>query len=325
MKQGSLSRIPGVSRIGEKVRGYYSTKRFTWPIYDLLYYFFNKEPKELYRKEQAQITRTSSAQKVIHELKQKGVSVIDFSDLLPAWQFSDLQETAEALIKKPVIQERIKAIECGARPETKSDKFYLVRPLGDVPVVDLRDRFMQISLSHPILSIVCGYFGMFSRLAGVELWYNVPTNGPDVFSQRWHRDSEDRKNVKVFLYLRDVDSATGPFCYIPETHNGGRYKRFFPQTIETSNYPPEGAVEKKFAMVEKKVCVGKAGTLIFADTTGFHKGGHPTARGRLLFTAYYTTNASLPMITRERRYSIVGSHGGKSSPAAEYAIGHVER
>jgi ectoine hydroxylase-related dioxygenase (phytanoyl-CoA dioxygenase family) len=323
----SLSRIPGASSfcsLKNSVRRYYDANRFNWPIYDLFRYSFNREPKQLYRSEGRIMQSISLEQKVARELKQNGLSVVHFSDLLPAHQFSELQELAEALMQKPAIQERIKAIEAGARPGAKSGKFYLVRPMGDRPALDVNDKFLKVCLSDPILRVVCSYFGMFARLVDIELWYNVATDGSDVFSQRWHRDNEDRQIVKIFLYLHDVDHTNGPFCYIPRTHNAGLYKRIFPQTIDRSVYPPDGAVEKKFATIQKRVCVGKAGTLIFADTTGFHRGGHPTAGGRLLFHAYYATNACLPVVTSEKRYSIVRSDHRVVGSAARYAISHVE-
>ena len=263
-------------------------------------------------------------QKVARELKQNGISVVHFNDLLPAYHFSELQKLAEGLVQKAAIQETIKAIEAGARPDAISGKFYLVRPWGNRPVLDVNDKFLKVCLSDPILRIVCCYFGMFSRLVDIGLWYNVVTDGSDVFSQRWHRDNEDRQIVKIFLYLRDVDHTNGPFCYIPKTHNAGPYKRIFPQTIELSMYPPEGAVEKAFATIQKQVCIGKAGTIIFADTTGFHKGGHPKFGGRLLLNAYYATNGSLPVVTSEKRYSIVRSDRRVFDSAAKYAISHVE-
>jgi hypothetical protein len=40
------------------------------------------------------------------------------------------------------------------------------------------------------------------------------------------------------------------------------------------------------------VCTGKKGTIIFADTRGFHKGGEARTRDRLMYNAMYTSPAS---------------------------------
>ena len=38
--------------------------------------------------------------------------------------------------------------------------------------------------------------------------------------------------------------------------------------------------------------VGKKGTIIFADTRGYHKGGEARTKDRLMFTCMYTSPAS---------------------------------
>jgi hypothetical protein len=40
------------------------------------------------------------------------------------------------------------------------------------------------------------------------------------------------------------------------------------------------------------VGTGDAGTIIFADTRGFHKGGEARTRDRLMYTCMYTSQAS---------------------------------
>jgi hypothetical protein len=158
---------------------------------------------------------------------------------------------------------------------------------------------------------------MFCRLAALDLWYNVATDGPDVFSQRWHRDPEDRALIKTFLYIRDVDETNGPFCYIPGTHNVGP----FGQKIGRLNYPKDGVIERKFPLEKRRICIGKAGTLIFCNTTGFHKGGHPTAGARFLLNSVYTTNSSHPLARGVGQFFLNGSRNHFQTPAANYAVG----
>ena len=254
---------------------------------------------------------------VIHELQETGIAVVQLTDIVPHVIFSDIQAWAEAQLQSPETQERITNIEDGGRPRAKGGKYYIVKPLGDVPVVEVEAAVMGASLSEPILRIVCGYLGMFSRLAAVDLWLNVATPGPDEFSQKWHRDPEDRAIIKTFLYLRDVDEANGPFCYVPGTHRPGPIG----QKIGRYNYPDDGVVEKRFPPALRKVCTGKAGTLVFCDTTGFHKGGHPTAGARFVFNAVYTTNGAEPLAKGQRLFHLKGARSSLKSPAARYAVG----
>jgi hypothetical protein len=189
--------------------------------------------------------------------------------------------------------------------------------LGNTPKFEWGDKFLEFTLSEPITRIVCSYLGMFCKVVDIDLWGNVPTPVAKIYSQRWHRDPEDRRLVKVFLYLRDVDARTGPFCYIPGSHNGGPYGRVFPQKVPDSVYPADGEVEQRFSENQMLTCTGKAGTLIFCDTSGLHRGGHATDRLRLLLTSAYTTHAGLDA----QRYVVSGLKGEHLSLARQYALG----
>ncbi|MGH7874351.1 MAG: phytanoyl-CoA dioxygenase family protein, partial [Candidatus Binatia bacterium] len=162
--------------------------------------------------------------RIVDDLIRNGISVIHFNDLFPSQRFSELQKLTEAYLREN--NEKINAIQGGLRPG-KAGKFYLVRLLGDEPVLDRQSPFVALSLSDEVLAVVCRYLGMFSRVIDMDLWCNVPTEGPDTYSQAWHRDPDDRKLVKTFLYLQDVGETTGPFCYIPGSHNGGPFSRTF--------------------------------------------------------------------------------------------------
>jgi hypothetical protein len=69
------------------------------------------------------------------------------------------------------------------------------------------------------------------------------------------------------------------------------------------------------------VCTGKPGTVILCDTTGFHKGGHPTRGLRLLFHWVYTTDAGV--MFNGKRYKITGTPDPTLTPAQRFAIGHL--
>jgi hypothetical protein len=292
---------------------------FRWPIYDAWRHFSNAESRRLYALEKERMTPGPLEQRVIQELRKTGIALVQVGDLMPGKMFSEIQEWGEALLRAPAIQERITAIEGGARLQAKSDKYYIVRPMGDEPVYDTTDSVVEVNLSEAMLRIACGYLGMFCRLSALDLWYNVAIDGPDMFSQRWHRDPDDRTLLKTFLHLRDVDETNGPFCYVPGTHNAGPLR----QKIGRYNYPDDGVIEGKFPPHQRKICTGKAGTLIFCDTTGFHKGGHPTTGARFLFNAVYTTNASVPLARGVGQFFLKGSRKHFPSPAASYAVGRV--
>lgn len=314
--------LPGVWRIffmQSKLRdSFRHSATFGWPIYDLRYYLSNLEPRRLYERHKNALALNVVQQRIARDLQEHGISLVHVNDLFPQKVFSRLQELAEALVQTT---EREKMIEEPDRvPGTR--KFYLVEPLGQRPVFSIKDEFMAFGASDEILRILSSYFNMFCRLLSLDLWYNLPIRGAAQLSQRWHRDPDDKKQVKIFLYLRNVDEGTGPFCYIPKSHNGGPFAKVLPQTIHASNYPPDSVVEKLFPRDQRQVCVGKAGTLIFADTTGFHRGGHAVTEPRLLINSVYMTNAATTLLLKRfgKFYSIPDWRRGPLGSLSEYAI-----
>jgi hypothetical protein len=295
---------------------------FRRPIYDVCHWLMNRAATRAYANGKGLPDVSALQQRVVDELKTRGISLVHFNDLFPDKKFSDLQELGERLLQRPGNQDRIRAIEGGAIPVDVS-KFYLVRLVGRPPVFDHDDRFVELALSDGILGIVGAYLGMFSRVVGMDLWCNVPTGGPDRYSQSWHRDPEDKRLVKIFLYLRDVDRGAGPFFYIPGSHNDGPLGNLYPQTMPDSLYPASGEVEKRVAESQILTCTGRAGTLIFCDTTGLHKGGHPRSNLRVLFTAEYASNAAFLDPDNRDRYVIRGLRKDRLGPAAKYGISRV--
>jgi hypothetical protein len=159
-----------------------------------------------------------------------------------------------------------------------------------------------------MLDIANSYLGLWSKLEYVDMWYSVPQpeEAARVASQRWHRDFNDKHLLKAFLYLVDVDEGTGPFQYVSGSATGGRYSDAWPWRPLGENYPPEDELETRVPAEERHIFTGPAGTLLFCNTSGFHRGGFATERARVLATATYSSPASLASLT-ERSYRFTGS------------------
>jgi ectoine hydroxylase-related dioxygenase (phytanoyl-CoA dioxygenase family) len=302
----------------------YRGVKFTWPIYDIIRYFRNREAARLYAGDESLRTANFIQQQVIDDLRKHGICVIHVSDLFPAEKLEQLRELAETYVQKPSTQQIVDNMRRGVRRNAPAGKEYLLKLMGDTPVLQRSDTFLQFSLDAKILTIVCGYLNMLTRLVAINLWLNVPSRGPEFLSQRWHRDPEDRQQVKLFLYLHDVNEQNGPFCYMRDTHHTGAFGGIFRQRINAGNYPEDGSLDGKLPRHLYQVCTGKAGTLIFCDTSGFHKGGYVAEDKRLLLNSVYTTNASAPVMIRQKYYSLANLNGQPLSRPAQYAIDHLE-
>ena len=159
-----------------------------------------------------------------------------------------------------------------------------------------------------MLDIANTYLGLWSKLEYVDLWYSVPqpADADRKASQRWHRDFNDKHLLKAFLYLVDVDEGTGPFEYVPGSAPGGRYADAWPWRPLGENYPPDGELEKRIPEDGIRTFTAPKGTMVFCNTSGFHRGGFATERPRVLATVTYSSPASLKSLT-ERSYRFTGS------------------
>lgn len=140
------------------------------------------------------------------------------------------------------------------------------------------------------------HLNLAPKLKGFSLLSTVvvPPGTPTYLSQRWHRDPEDKKMIKVFLYLTDMDElGAGPFIYVRKSQLGGKWRHLFPQRLPVGRYPEEGAVKRLVPEEDTQVNFAPAGTVIFCDMSGLHKGGFSIKKPRVMFTGGFTSQASI--------------------------------
>lgn len=105
----------------------------------------------------------------------------------------------------------------------------------------------------------------------------------------WHRDSPHRSQFKAILYLSDVEFGNGPFEYLEGTHRPSQSLRLLRDGLTRPNQYRFAEVEVErmlSAGVPRRTLAASAGTLIFVDTKGIHR-GRPIDRGsRYALTQY---------------------------------------
>src|SRR5262249_25868767 len=131
--------------------------------------------------------------------------------------------------------------------------------------------------------------------------------------QRWHRDFNDRHLLKAFIYLVDVDEETGPFEYVPGSAPGGELDSLWPWRPLGENYPPQDKLAERIDGRAVTFTAPKE-TLIFCNTSGFHRGGFATGKPRVLATLTWDSPASLRALS-ERNYELANANGGLTAPA----------
>ena len=119
------------------------------------------------------------------------------------------------------------------------------------------------------------------------------TAGPGISAERWHRDHEDIRVVKVALFLDDVRPDSGPLCYLRGSHPGGPLADVHPAVPSIGAHLPEDEVESLIARGNVKACTGRRGDLLIWDGAGLHHGGRAQRRPRRLVVASYASDAAV--------------------------------
>jgi phytanoyl-CoA dioxygenase PhyH len=257
--------------------------------------------------------------RVVDGLRREGFARVAVGELLAG---SELWAAAAAAGRDFAGSERVRRGIDAYHPEEGSfrGKEYIVRLWDSRPTLSPDDPWLRIGLSPALLDTVNSYLGLWSKLNYVDVWYTIPSpvGRQAVASQRWHRDPEDRRLVKVFLYLSDVGAGAGPLEYVRGSHGGGPHGRLWPNPDPgMASYPPEGEVEARVPAADRVSCMGSAGTLIFCDTYGLHRGGLATEHARVLANWAYVTPASIFARRFEAAWPRASAGFGE---AAEFAV-----
>ena len=242
--------------------------------------------------------------RIVAELEDQGFSLLTFSELFTdedVW--GEIEDQASRFVSET--ESALKTNREALR--VRAGKEFVVRQLSYGVELGLDDAWFRTCASHRMLDVANTYLGLWSKLEYVDLWYSVPQpeDADRIASQRWHRDFNDRRLVKAFLYLVDVDEGNGPFQYVQGSAPGGPHGDAWPWRPLGENYPPEDELEQRIRD-DARVFTGAKGTLLFCNTAGFHRGGFATERPRVLATATYSSPASLASLT-ERSYRFSGS------------------
>jgi hypothetical protein len=109
----------------------------------------------------------------------------------------------------------------------------------------------------------------------------------------YHVD-DNKRNLKFFVYLTDVDSDSGPFCYVPNTHSYRGMITFCRwwlwEVFHARRFLYGFGLDNSRLDIDAKYILGKAGLCFCADTTGYHK-ATPLKKGeREVFVVSFTRN-----------------------------------
>ena len=252
----------------------YYVLRTSRPIRSILL----KESKHLYAAHRE--TLLPHEDRVLGDLKHHGLAVTNLTELFPG---EDLLSQFRSFAEHTFV---------GAKIGRK--KTFLIYLWDNAPTLDLKNPFVEVTLRPTVLRIANAYLGVASKFTfySVNKTVPVPRGSEAMGSQRWHRDPGIKRVCKMFIYVSDVpDETAGPFTYALGSHHGGRWGTLEKQRLSgrDGRYPSPELISKTIPLSDQKLCTGRAGTIIFCDTLGIHKGGYSTSRERIMFTALFET------------------------------------
>lgn len=229
----------------------------------------------------------SANKEVIDQLRNSGIARGLVEDVVPLPLYGALVAEARAAMAS-----RYAKLQAEAESKDRTHaKRFLRQWLGRYPIYDPTSVWARVA--RELEPIATAYLESPAILRFYNLWETVPTSGPPSRSQLWHKDHEDTRICKAFLYLSDVTEEAGPLVYAMYTHAGGKYAGREPGTFCEVDSGWVRSTDEQVAAIcpqeEWTVATGPKGTLVIADTAGYHKGGHGSVT-RLLATWEWTTD-----------------------------------
>jgi hypothetical protein len=258
-------------------------------------------------------------QSALERLREEGYASVPFSDLVsdPSVR-QELEVDAERFVAETEGGLALEREGGASELRRRAGKEFLVRKYSWGVRLGFDDPWLRLGVNPRLLDLANAYLGMWSKLEYVDVWYTPPAGGDERrSSQRWHRDFNDRHLLKAFLYLVDVDEETGPFEYVPRSAPGGDLERLWPWRPLGENYPPEEEFAERVDGRSVTFTAPK-GTIIFCNTSGFHRGGFATGKTRVLATWTWDSPASLKALS-ERNY-VFARDGDALTEAQRHAL-----
>ncbi len=215
---------------------------------------------------------------IVDTLKQSGVCITSLEDL-------GLSSTPKMLaIANRFIQGMVNSRNI--RAGYKLPEIYTVTDLPE---------FLAWGIETRLQNIIEHYIGLPIAFHGVHIRKDFP-NEKQLETLLWHKDSEDRRMIKVIIYLNDVTKEHGPFEYIPLPKNAVEGLNNYRVDYELWRVNFLGINDDKMIKVIPKSawksCPGQAGTVIFADTRNILH--HGTVRTKERSTLFFTYTSNLP-------------------------------
>jgi hypothetical protein len=139
---------------------------------------------------------------------------------------------------------------------------------------------LDIANDPGLLQTVQDFLGAKPTISNVNMWWSFGGRKQAEHAQLFHRDLDDWKFCKLFIYLTDVDAESGPHIYVRKTSQSPLFRKI-------RRYS-DAEIEKTFGKENVMKFTDSKGAAFMVDTYGFHKGLLPKSKNRLLLQIQYS-------------------------------------
>ena len=210
------------------------------------------------------------------------------------------QEFYNTFVENPSVRERVALLQAGKPIIDRGKVFELTHtdhiggPLG----LD-NGAFLQVYSNPTFLDIAHTYLGSEPVIRNIATWiHSYAPIAARQRSQRWHRDTEDFRILKIWMYYSGVTVKTGALQYVKNSRYEDKNDSLWPNyDLSNDSWPTHGylnqAATELIPPTDVCTAIGERGTIVFGDTNGFHRGGQLLAPGIRLKTqcCYLRQNA----------------------------------
>ncbi|MCC0178118.1 hypothetical protein I4641_14125 [Waterburya agarophytonicola K14] len=210
---------------------------------------------------------------ILKILRQEGTCVIPIEELqFPStdMMMSTTFSLAEKLKTSSAEQNTSNICEVGSSPE------------------DLREFIEMLlwALEPKLLNIIENYIGLPILYQGFAMRKSV-ADGQYSGVRRWHIDWEDRRIIKIIIYLNDVVPGGGPYNYISRTITQEAIKKL---NYYNLGYISDEEMAQAIPRSDWISCLASKGSVVISDTSSvFHRAQPPTLYERYSITFCYTS------------------------------------
>lgn len=144
------------------------------------------------------------------------------------------------------------------------------------------NSILKLANDPGVLRVVQGFLGCKPTISNVNMWWSKAGKDKAQDAQLFHRDVDDIKFCKLFIYLTDVGEHDGPHTYVAGSSSTNKLTKI-------RRYKDEEIFDS-FGKSNVIDFIRPKGSCFLVDTYGFHKGTLPIENDRLLLQVQYSIN-----------------------------------